>query len=342
MSRRSNNQRSRPIRRSDIFDNRLQPSVRFRYDYDYIKFNISASHSLTTGEIKWDEDYGTLAICMNGDEVIQPVGMETYVRVKADATINAGQVVMVTGAVGNTAKLTVNKAFGLAEDEGDYILGLATKKINTGSLGYITAFGHVEHINCTGSDYSETWSDGVVLYWNQSVAGGLTRNKPTSDPVVRIGRVIHANNNGQIFVNPSILTGGSMPILSRPPISIVDTSSFSLYSTTVSSTTTIMSIQGPGVLNYMRWQGGWSTNAMANAILHLYIDNVKVKSGTIQWNNQSDNFWIVGGYPKFDVFIDHFTRDFLCFSSSFTLFISNFSCTSNTYIKVDFGYHLVE
>jgi hypothetical protein len=67
----------------------------------------------------------------------------------------------------------------------------------------------VRGINTTGAAYGETWVDGDELYYNPSVAGGLTNTPPVA-PVARaqLGHVVNAasGSNGSIFVRVIIGT----------------------------------------------------------------------------------------------------------------------------------------
>jgi hypothetical protein len=178
----------------------------------YIQFDTAAATpTAVAGRLYWDGADGakTLSLVMADTGVVQQIGEEQYYRVKASSTITNGQVVMKTGAVGNSGALTAAPATGLLATETDHVLGLATQDISTGSFGYITYFGVVRGVNTTGG--AESWVDGQVLYYNPAVTGGMTKNKPSiPNAIVIIGIVINAASNGSIFVRPvygSVLGG---------------------------------------------------------------------------------------------------------------------------------------
>lgn len=178
----------------------------------YIQFSTAATTpTAVAGRLYWDNADGaqTLSLVMADTGVVQQIGEEQYYRVKATSAITNGQVVMKTGSVGNSGVLTAAPATGLQPTESDHILGLATQDISNGAFGYVTSFGVVRGVNTTGG--AENWVDGQVLYYNPSVTGGMTKNKPSvPNAIVIIGIVVNAASNGSILVRPvfgSVLGG---------------------------------------------------------------------------------------------------------------------------------------
>lgn len=175
----------------------------------WLQFNTQPSGYPTgpaaNGTVYWDDADAikTLNIVMeDSGEVIQHVGEETYYRVKASANITEGQVVMFTGTVGASGGLRGAPATGLTSTQSEYIMGVATQNIANNGWGYVTWFGEVKGVNTTGG--VEAWVDGQILYYNPSVAGGLTKNVPTApNPKVIVASVVHAATNGILFVRPT-------------------------------------------------------------------------------------------------------------------------------------------
>lgn len=157
------------------------------------------------GTLYWDDadSIKTLNLVMeDSGGVVQQIGEETYYRIKADAAITNGQVVMFTGTVGASGGLKGAPATGLTAFQNEYIMGVATQDIANNSWGYVTWFGLVRGINTTGG--AEAWVDGQILYYNPAVPGGLTKNVPTApNPKVIVASVVHAATNGSLFVRPS-------------------------------------------------------------------------------------------------------------------------------------------
>lgn len=160
---------------------------------------------LAHGTVYWDESDSikTLNLVMeDSGDVIQHIGEETYYRVRASAAISKGQVVMITGTMGNSGGLKAAPATGLTANQGEYIMGIATQSMALNAWGYVTWFGEVKGINTNGG--AESWVDGQILYYNPAVAGGLTKNVPTApNPKVIVASVVNAANNGILFVRPT-------------------------------------------------------------------------------------------------------------------------------------------
>lgn len=157
------------------------------------------------GTLYWDNADGikTLNLVMeDSGGVIQQIGEETYFRIKADAPITNGQVVMFTGTVGASGALKGAPATGLTAFQNEYVMGVATQDIATNGWGYVTWFGLVRGIDTTGG--AEAWVDGDILYYNPAVPGGLTKFVPTApNPKVIVASVIYAASNGSLFVRPT-------------------------------------------------------------------------------------------------------------------------------------------
>lgn len=173
-------------------------------EVDSIQFDVDAGITTTEGQVAWNQSYSTLDVGMNGGEVINHLGFHSYYRIKASAAISKGQLVMFTGAVGASGILTGAPATGLTR--GLFVMGVAAKDMALNEFGEVTAFGLVRGFNTTGSSVGETWAEGDILYYNPSVAGGLTKVQPTAPtPVVVVASVVNpgAGGSGSIFVRPT-------------------------------------------------------------------------------------------------------------------------------------------
>lgn len=164
------------------------------------------------GRLYWDaqDNTKTLNIGMAGGQVVQQVGQELFYRVKAQGAIANGDVVMFVDTLGASVGIVAAKATGIAFNQPEYVLGVATENIANNGWGYITYFGKVRGINTTGG--AENWQDGDVLYYNPAVSGGLTKFKPAvPNPIVIVAAVLYAGNNGALLVRPTYgsVLGGS-------------------------------------------------------------------------------------------------------------------------------------
>lgn len=130
-----------------------------------------------TGQMVWDTASNTVSLGMlNG--VTQQIGLESYVLVKASATITDGQVVMFTGANGNHVQAAPADTTSVGFRP-EYIIGVATQSIATNDFGYITVFGIVHGLN------TNSFNVGDILWVDNSTPGALTATRPT-DPNFQI------------------------------------------------------------------------------------------------------------------------------------------------------------
>lgn len=143
-----------------------------------VNFDGTAAVTGAAGRLWYDGTTGQLNFSHDGI-VTQQVGEETYVYAKASAAITEGQVVVRTGAVGQSGSITVAPA-GASLTSSDTIVGVATQNAAIGAFCRITVFGVVRGLNTTGQPVGETWADGDVLYYSPSGSGALTKIKPTS------------------------------------------------------------------------------------------------------------------------------------------------------------------
>lgn len=145
----------------------------------------------------------TLGIQMTAN-VVQRIGEAQYFYIKADSTITKGQLIMFTGAVGASGVIKGAPATGLTD--GQYLIGLAAENIAANGFGLVTSFGNVRGWNTTGSPVGETWVDGDILYYNPTIAGGLTKTQPLAPNVkATIAVVVNAApaGSGDVFVRVS-------------------------------------------------------------------------------------------------------------------------------------------
>lgn len=160
----------------------------------------------TAGEaiMRWNDQDGTVDLGLKGGNVTLQIGQESVIRVVNKTGTNLleanYQAVRVDGAQGNRLKIALAQATtDLLSAE---TIGLVTETINNNQEGFVTTNGIVRNIDTTGSLQGETWADGDMLYLSPTVAGRLTKVKPTApNHLVVIGYVVRAHaTQGQIFV----------------------------------------------------------------------------------------------------------------------------------------------
>jgi hypothetical protein len=171
---------------------------------DFIQFDTAATVTDATGKLYYnaEDQFQTLSFQMNGNQV-QHIGEELYYRVKLSSAATKGQVLMFTGTLGASGGLRAAPATGLQPEQAHYILGVAGETGSTNDWIFVTTFGEVKSINTTGG--AESWAQGDVLYYNPSVTGGLTKNKPAvPNAICIVAAVVHVgSSNGVLFVRPT-------------------------------------------------------------------------------------------------------------------------------------------
>jgi hypothetical protein len=144
-------------------------------DPDYVTFNTGYATGLTTGQLGWDSTNNSLAFGMANGNIVQHIGEDQYLYIKASATITKGQVIMFTGSVGASGILTGAPATGITD--GTYIIGIAAEAIANNAFGFVQTFGVLTNVN------TSAFADGDILWYDPSVAGGLTATKPSAPNV---------------------------------------------------------------------------------------------------------------------------------------------------------------
>jgi len=173
----------------------------------YLDFYNAAAHTVTEGQLAWNEADGTLDLGLKGGNVTLQIGQEEVIRVVNKTSANLLQsdykVVRIRTAIeggsqGQRLAVLLAQANTKANHSG--ILGLVTENITNNQEGFITTFGYVRGIDTTGSLQSETWADGDALWLSETVAGGISNIEPANHPV-QLGWVTYAHAvNGKIFV----------------------------------------------------------------------------------------------------------------------------------------------
>ena len=171
---------------------------------DYVDFNRVGPHVSAARRMQWNEDDGTIDVGLNADVVLQ-VGqeMQFYAKNTSGGAIDNGTPVMFTGSLGASGKLTFSKAVADGSITSLYMMGVATEDIPNNGFGYITSFGKVRGFDTSGTPYSETWTDGDIIYFSPTVAGGWTNVLPVAPNLdLPVAVVLNAatGGSGSIFV----------------------------------------------------------------------------------------------------------------------------------------------
>jgi hypothetical protein len=173
-----------------------QDNVRF------LRFSRNPSPPVVSdvGVMAWNIADQTLNLGMEYG-VTQQIGQETFARVgnTTGSTILNGSVVGFAGATADALLVSPYLADGATPTL--YILGVMTHDLpDSGEKGYCCTWGFVRGLN------TSAFTAGDILYASPTVAGALTKVKPTApDNVVPVAACVVADaTNGVIFVRPTI------------------------------------------------------------------------------------------------------------------------------------------
>lgn len=171
-----------------------------------IDFDSTTTANPATGQIGWNDSFGTLGIGLKGGAIQAQLGQQEFARVVNKTTPLIAlqranyQVCIVTGATGQRLSVRLAQADSDANSAGT--LGIVAEDIAQNQEGFIATTGTLDNLNTTGSLQGETWSDGDILYLSPTTAGAITNVKPTApNHTVIVGYVEYSHiNNGKIYV----------------------------------------------------------------------------------------------------------------------------------------------
>ncbi len=162
-----------------------------------LTFNTGFLPEVLDGEVSWNNEYGTVQIGMNNGDVINPIGFKNFYRVKANANIAKGKVVMAVGAVGNSEFILAQEAANIGPS-GELIMGVAAEAITAGNFGDVTSFGAVKGVD------TSSFASGAILYFDTASTGGFTQVPPEApNAKVTVALNVNPSANGTVFVRVS-------------------------------------------------------------------------------------------------------------------------------------------
>lgn len=166
------------------------------------------SEPLVAGQLGWN----TLEDCLDikhADGTTLQVGLENYIQIRnaTGSPLTNGTVVRFSGAFtdGDYIPTAVpHIADGTIPPL--YTIGVVTDDIPDSTDGRATVLGKVRDLNTTGSDVSESWNVGDILYVHPTQAGKMTKVKPTApNIVVSVAAVLKKDaTTGILLVRPTI------------------------------------------------------------------------------------------------------------------------------------------
>lgn len=147
------------------------------------------------GTMTWNTDELTADLNL-GNTTLQ-MGQEVQMNVRNDtvATIPNGTAVMSNGTIGASGRILVVPMDGSSSSNAQKYLGVTTEDIASGTDGKITYFGKIRNLVTT------PYTEGLPLYVDNAVLGGLTTTVPSSGVKIQVGYVVknHATN-GTIMI----------------------------------------------------------------------------------------------------------------------------------------------
>jgi hypothetical protein len=162
----------------------------------YLNFDTSTLVESVESRLKWDSDFGTLSIGMEGGDVELPIGQKqgAYVKNKSGVNIEKGKAVQFAGAHGG--KIEIEKAVSNGTVPSKYMFGITAEAIDDDDFGFVVTEGYIRGINTSGRTI------GDLLYFDPNTPGNLTATEPPSTAFnIPIAAVTFVNANaGVIYV----------------------------------------------------------------------------------------------------------------------------------------------
>jgi hypothetical protein len=154
----------------------------------------------TAGKVTWNDVEKTLDLDMGA--VTQHIGQELFyqVRNESGSTIAKGTPLFATG-VTSSGRVAVSPAIANGVGSATRFIGVADQGINNGVNGLVTRFGYVRNIDTRGVNEGENWQVGDILYVSDSVAGRLTKTRPSiSNSAIIVAIVITRHQTSGVLL----------------------------------------------------------------------------------------------------------------------------------------------
>jgi hypothetical protein len=163
---------------------------------DKLKFDLAAAETVSSGQLAWNADEGTLELGKSG--VSNYLGQETMVLCRNNSNSTAipkGTGVMFAGSLGQSGRVKVAPMIADGTLPGYVFFGITDQIIPAGSDGYVTTFGKIRGIN------TNAYLEGDILWCSPSSPGTLTRTEPVAPNLkLAVAAVLSVGNNGVIIV----------------------------------------------------------------------------------------------------------------------------------------------
>jgi hypothetical protein len=192
--------------------------------------------NVDTGILSYNVGEDTLDL-QHLNNVVQQLGFETFMRCKNDTgtSIQNGTVV---GFAGVNAEIKIAPYIADAAANELFFVGVTTFKMDDGVVGPVTLYGKVRNLDTTGG--AEAWQVGDILYVSPTVAGALTKVRPTApNVVIVVAAVLKVGTaDGELMVRPTVPMGldyGAFDSTVDQTLSATNTPTAITYNTTLLS-----------------------------------------------------------------------------------------------------------
>ena len=160
-----------------------------------IQFDINNNVNVSEGELGWESDEQTLIYGINGIHAHVGHDLWQWCRNNTGITIPKGTVVMFTGTLGASGRVTMAPLVANGTQPGYVILGITAEDVLNDNDGAVFANGKIKNIDTTA------FPEGSILWADPVTPGGLTLTEPTAPNLkLPIAAVISSHINGTLLV----------------------------------------------------------------------------------------------------------------------------------------------
>jgi hypothetical protein len=171
---------------------------------DFLRATGSAVPANTAGRVYYDLDQSALTVFSEIADTELIIGQEEHYLVKnqTGGTISKGELVTFAGTIGSSGRLLISRANQTLISSSIYVMGVAANTMNTGDDGFVIAFGKIRGIQTDGANYTQSWSDGDILYPHPTIPGGFSNIQPSQSKWKLVtAAVVKADaSNGTLFI----------------------------------------------------------------------------------------------------------------------------------------------
>jgi hypothetical protein len=163
---------------------------------DHVDYNLASTSVNAEGRLRWDSDFGTLSIGMEGGDIELPIGQKHGAFVKNESGVNIGKGKAVQFAGARGGKITIAKAVADGTVDPKFMFGITAESIDNDDFGFVVTDGYVRGLNTSAI------AVGTLLYFDPNTPGELTTTKPTAPNInIAVAVVTFSNASaGVIFV----------------------------------------------------------------------------------------------------------------------------------------------